>query len=116
MGKNFFKIICKKLFIIFSHFYDFLIFKHFYFSQSNLYSINYSQDWLIRPPPASPYFSKYRYENQFSNFAKLIDMFLLRDEKDIYVKFEESVRHDRMMNSEGNDFIKKKIEKNKEKI
>ena len=43
-------------------------------------------------------------------------MFLLRDEKDIYVKFEESVRHDRMMSSEGNDFIKKKIEKNKEKI
>jgi hypothetical protein len=43
-------------------------------------------------------------------------MFLIRDEKDVFVKFEEKVRHDRMERHGEEGFIQRKIEKNKEKI
>ena len=79
-------------------------------SQSNFYQIDHPHDWLIRSPPISPYFSKYSYENEFSLLSKLVDMYLIKDEKDIYVKFEKMVAHDSPTH-ENDEYIKKKIEK-----
>lgn len=76
---------------------------------SNLFQIDHPQDWLVKAPPLSPFLSKYIYENEFSLFAKLVDMYLMNDEKEVFARFENLIRHD--SRHENDDYIKKKIKK-----
>lgn len=48
-------------------------------------------------------------------FAKLVDIYLADEEKEIYARFENLVSHDSLKNAqeENSDYIKKKIEKAK---
>ena len=80
-----------------------------------MFHIDHPCDWLVKPPPVSPYFYKYSYENQFTMLSKLVDMYLLKDEKDIYAKFERMAAHDKDV-QENDDYIKRKIEKNEKNI
>ena len=56
--------------------------------------MEFTPDWLIRPPPASPYLKKYEYENNFSFFGRIIDAYLLSKKGNMYEKFVERTAHD----------------------
>ncbi len=47
--------------------------------------------------------------------SKLVDMYLLKDEKDVYAKFERMAAHDQDF-QENDDYIKRKIEKNEKNL
>lgn len=49
-----------------------------------MFDIEDSRDWLIRPPPLSPYFTKLEYENEFSLLARLIDSYLFKKYASVY--------------------------------
>jgi len=58
------------------------------------YSMNFTPDWLVRPPPLSPYLTKYEYENNFSFLAKVIDSYLVSRQGDVYNQFLKKTSHD----------------------
>lgn len=44
---------------------------------SKIYDVDKSvPDWLVKPPPMDPHFTKYDYDTKFSFLAKLIDNYL----------------------------------------
>jgi len=56
--------------------------------------MHFTPDWLVRPPPLSPYLTKYEYENNFSFMAKIIDSYLVSKQGDVYNQFLKRTSHD----------------------
>jgi len=58
------------------------------------YSMSFTPDWLIKPPPLSPYLTKFEYENNFSFLAKIIDAYIVSKQGNVYEEFLKKVKHD----------------------
>ncbi|KAL4441354.1 hypothetical protein ABPG74_013649 [Tetrahymena malaccensis] len=60
----------------------------------NFYDVENTPDWLIRPPPLDPQYTKQEFEYGFSMLAKLIDRFILSKQLSVYEQFARKVSHD----------------------
>ena len=61
---------------------------------ANMFEIGQVRDWLKKPPPISPYYTKAEYESEFTFAARIIDAFLFKKFASVYEKFERKVSHD----------------------
>lgn len=85
-----------------------------YFLKRNCNLFHYEHnppDWLIKPPPTSPFLSKNEYENKFTFLAHLIDNYLMKNELAKYVEFNRRISHD--FPFENNEYVKNKIEQHR---
>ena len=52
-------------------------------SQTSRYIMDSTPDWMVKPPPFSPYLTKYEYDRAFAFFSKLINTYLTLKNKNM---------------------------------
>lgn len=85
----------------------------FYKREANYYNIYDIPDWLLRPPPISPYLKKHTFDNDVTLFTRIIDMILNRYEMPNLKNVEKRVKHDPELTEEQvkNNYFNKLIQK-----
>ena len=56
--------------------------------------MDFIPEWMLRPPPLSPYLTKMEYDTKFSFFGKIIDSYLTSKKGNTYEKYIEQTSHD----------------------